>query len=246
MIEAMIFDLDGTLVQTERLKAISYAQAAAELCPHAINEAQVLEAFKEVVGQSRREVALALMERFELERRARDRMDEFGVSAPWQVFVQLRLRIYEAMLADPDIILSNQWPHNIALLHQARVWGCQVGLATMSYCPQVTRILQILGLASAFDFVASRDDVNHGKPNPEIYQLTALELETLPQRCLVIEDSPAGVQAALAAGMHVVAVSTPFTREGLRQVNGLPPKWIVEDPDRLMMVVHEAFQTFSS
>ena len=66
MIQAMIFDLDGMLVQTERLKAISYAQSAVELCPDALTEAQVIEAFKEVVGLSRQEVAVALMERFSL------------------------------------------------------------------------------------------------------------------------------------------------------------------------------------
>ena len=53
MIQAMIFDLDGTLVQTERLKALSYARAAVELCPHDIREIDVVEAFKDVVGLSR-------------------------------------------------------------------------------------------------------------------------------------------------------------------------------------------------
>ncbi len=64
MIRAVIFDLNDTLVQTERLKAISYARAAVELCPHALQESQVVEMFKGVVGRSRREVAIALMEHF--------------------------------------------------------------------------------------------------------------------------------------------------------------------------------------
>ena len=243
MIEAILFDLDGTLVKTEQLKAISYARAAVELCPNTLDEAQVIDAFKQVVGLSRREVAVALMARFDLESRARDRMQEFGTSAPWQVYIQLRLKIYEVMLADPDIIRSNQWSHNVALLHQARIWGCKTGLATMSYCPQVTRILQVLDLTNAFDFVASRDDVNQGKPNPEIYQLLAHELGVLPGRCLVIEDSPVGVEAALTADMNVVAVSTPFTHEGLRHVEGLQSKWIVDDPNGLMKVVQAAFNT---
>lgn len=83
MIRAMIFDLDGTLVQTERLKAISYARSAVELCPHSLTEAEVIEAFKEVVGLSRQEVALGLMARFDLEDAARARMAEFGVETPW-------------------------------------------------------------------------------------------------------------------------------------------------------------------
>ena len=51
MIRAMIFDLGSTLVQTERLKALSYAHAAVELCPHNLTEAELTEAFKEVVGR---------------------------------------------------------------------------------------------------------------------------------------------------------------------------------------------------
>ena len=82
----------------------------------------------------------------------------------------------------------------------------------MSYYKQVRRVLEVLGLADAFDFVASRDDVENGKLDPEIYLLVAREPGVSPADCLVIEDSPAGVKAALAAGMSVAAVSTPFTR----------------------------------
>jgi HAD superfamily hydrolase (TIGR01549 family) len=233
----MIFDLDGTLVQTERLKALSYARAAVELCPRDITEEEVLETFKEVVGLSRREVAQALVGRFDLEEAARRRMAEFGVTTPWQAFVQVRLLIYEDMLADPDVLLNNQWPHNMALLEEARRTQCAVGLATMSYCAQVQRVLKILNLKDSFDFVASRDDVEHGKPDPEIYLLVASELGVSPEECLVIEDSPTGVKAGLAAGMDVVAVSTPFTRQRLRESGLLPPGHIVDDPGALPDVV---------
>lgn len=237
MIRAMIFDLDGTLVQTERLKAQSYARAAVELCPHDIHESDVIEAFKDVVGLSRREVATALVERFDLTQKARKRMVEFGVDTPWQAFVQVRLQIYAQMLADPDVIRKNQWPHNIALLQEAQRANCKVGLATMSYCPQVRRVLEILELTRTFEFVASRDDVENGKPDPEIYLLVAKELGVSPAECLVIEDSPTGVKAALNAGMSVVAVSTPFTQKRLHETALLPAAHIVDDPDMLTSVV---------
>lgn len=237
MIRAMIFDLDGTLVQTERLKALSYARAVVELGPHDVQEDAVLEAFKDVVGLSRREVALMLVERFDLEARAAARMSEFGVDTPWQAFVQIRLRYYEELLADPDILKNNQWPHNVELLRTARRNGCKTGLATMSYCAQVQRVLAILDLSGEFDFVASRDDVEHGKPDPEIYRLVSTELGIPPQECLVIEDSPSGVKAALAAGMWCIAVTTPFTREQLRTAQLLEPRWIVDDPLTLTTVV---------
>jgi len=141
------------------------------------------------------------------------------------------------MLADSDVIRTNQWPHTMALLQEAKKANCKVGLATMSYCPQVRRMLDILDLTSVFKFIASRDDVENGKPDPEIYLLVAKELGVSPSECLVIEDSPTGVKAALNAGMSVVAVSTPFTQKRLHESALLPEAHIVDDPDLLPGVV---------
>lgn len=241
MIQAMIFDLDGTLVKTEWLKALSYAKAAALLNPD-VQEAEVVEAFKAVVGLSRSEVAQYLVERFRLTAAAQARMADYGVETPWQAYIQIRLAIYEEMLTDPRVLLDNQWPHNVALLHEARRMGCKVGLATMSYCPQVQRVLAVLDWQHAFDFVASRDDVEQGKPDPEIYRMVARQLGVDAPHCLVIEDSPTGVKAALAAGMHCIAVTTPFTREAFWRQPLLPPDQIVDDPAQLMAAVDRILQ----
>ncbi len=92
-------------------------------------------------------------------------------------------------------------------------------------------------LDDVFDFVASRDDVENGKPDPEIYLLVADQLGIPPAECLVIEDSPTGFQAALAAGMACIAVSTPFIKQALRANGILDDRWIVDDPDTLFAVV---------
>jgi hypothetical protein len=60
----------------------------------------VVEAFKDLVGLSCQEVAVGLMKRFRLEDAARARMEEFRVDRPWQAYVQIRLGIYEALLAN--------------------------------------------------------------------------------------------------------------------------------------------------
>lgn len=236
MIDAIICDLDGTLVQTERLKAISYARAAVELRPD-LDEARVIEGFKEVVGLSRREVATNLLERFELSSAAEAHMDEFGVSTPWQAYIQIRLGIYEELISDPDVLRDSRWPHTLDLLARSRALNCKIGLATMSRCEQATRVLEALDLTSAFDFVASRDDVNRGKPDPEIYRLVARELGARPDHTLVIEDSVSGVQAALNAGMHVVGIATPFTGRQLHESGLLNENHIVDDPGVLPQVV---------
>lgn len=237
MIRAMIFDLDGTLVQTEKLKALSYAKAAVDLSPDEITEELVVEAFKDVVGLSRREVAQRLVERFHLEGASRARMAEFGVTTPWQAYLQIRLNYYEDMLTDPQLLYKHQWGHNRALLEEAQQQKCLVGLATMSRCKQVQQVLRILDLVDAFDFIATRDDVEKGKPDPEIYRLVASELDVLPANCLTIEDSPTGVKAALEAGMHCVAVTTPFTRARIHASQLLDDRLIVDDPAQLPTVV---------
>jgi beta-phosphoglucomutase len=71
MIRAFVFDLDGTLVETEELKALSYARAATALRPD-LNEGEVIAAFGDLVGLSRQEVAVGLMRRFGLEDAARE------------------------------------------------------------------------------------------------------------------------------------------------------------------------------
>lgn len=242
----MIFDLDGTLLASEQLKARSYARAVVELCPFSITADEVIEYFKEVVGLSRQEVALKLMEHFRLEEAARVRMEEFSVTTPWQAFLQLRLQFYETMLANPETIRTAQWPHNVGLLHEARRSCNYVALATMSHRLQVQRVLSILEIVDYFDFIATRDDVERGKPNPEMYLLVARELNLTPADCLVIEDSPAGVQAALAAGMQVIAVTTPFTRAKFQDGDLLSRCWVVDDPVTLPDVVRQRVALMNS
>lgn len=242
MISAALFDLDGTLLETEELKALSYARAATELRPDAVREADVLAAYTNLVGLSREEVADALMRDFRLEAAARERMEELGEEEPWRAFVRLRLDVYEGLLEEPDLLLGQRYPHNIDLLHELRREGYPTALATMSYRYQVRRVLSVLSLEDAFDVVVTRDDVRRGKPDPEMDLLAAEKLSVPSEEFLVIEDSPAGVEAALAAGMAVVAVATALTRRGLRESGVLAPRWVVEDPRRLPEVVEKRIE----
>ena len=236
MIRAFVFDLDGTLVETERLKALSYARAATELSPD-LNEADVVGAFEDFVGLSRQEVAVGLMRRFHLEDAAREHVQEFGVEKPWQAYVRIRLRIYESLLSDPERVRAVRYPHNLVLLSDVRLQGYLTALATQSHREEALRVLRILGIADEFDVIATREDVEHGKPDPEMHLLVARELGVEPGECLAIEDSPAGIRAALAAGAQAIAVTTDLTRRKFRDSDLLDRSHVVDDPRTLPALV---------
>lgn len=236
MIRAFVFDLDGTLVETEKLKALSYARAAEHLRPD-LDEDEVVAAFEDFVGLSRQEVAVGLMRRFGLEEAARKRMQEFGVEEPWRAYVRIRLRIYESLLSDPERVLAVRYPHNLALLSDVRRQGYPTALATQSHREEALRVLEILGITDQFDAVATREDVEHGKPDPEMHLLVARELGVEPGECLAIEDSPAGIEAALSAGTQAIAVTTDLTRKKFRDTDLLDRSHVVDDPRTLPALV---------
>jgi len=237
MIKAIIFDLDGTLVQTEPLKCLAYARAALELSSDSLSREEVAQACQDLIGVSDAETALTLIQRFRLEDAAQARMAELGVDTSWQAFMEMQMRIYNQMVDDPGVLRREQLPHNIALLHEARQNGYKTALATLSSREQTSRLLGMLGLSGAFDFVATQDDVKRPKPDPEIYQLVAQELTIHPSECLVLEDSPTGVGAALAAGMWCIAVPSSLTSQAVHAAGLLDKRWIVDDPATVKAVV---------
>ncbi|MBM3261900.1 MAG: HAD family phosphatase [candidate division Zixibacteria bacterium] len=237
MITTFLFDLDGTLVQTEILKAISYARAAVQLRPADLTEAEVIAAFGEVVGLSRQDVVKFLMKRFELEESAKSRMVELDDATPEEAYVHLRLHIYEEMLSDHQVLYDHLLPHNTGLLQRVKSQGYRTGLATMSHGKQARRVLDILRIAPHLDEIATRDEVTYGKPNPEIYYLVARRLGVTHEACLVIEDSASGVKAALNAGMGCIAVTTDLTRASVHDSGLLDLRWIVDDPGQVETVV---------
>lgn len=182
------------------------------------------------------------MRRFELEEavreRARGRAGETGEEEePWQALVRIRRGFYEELLKNSDLLLEKRYPHNIEMLRQLRGEGYPTVCATMSHLRQVQRVLSVLNLGDAFDLVVTMDDVERGKPDPEIDLLVAEKMGVSPEEFVVIEDSQAGVGAALAAGMAVVAVPTEITGNGLRNSGILDERWVVEDPETLPDVV---------
>ena len=84
--------------------------------------------------------------------------------------------------------------------------GYSLGLASSSPMAVIDVVVTTLGLTGTFEAVCSAVDEERGKPDPAVFVSAARRLGARPETCVVFEDSPAGVTAALAAGMRVIAV----------------------------------------
>ena len=211
MHQLLAFDLDGTLVQTEALKAQSYGWAAHQLCPD-LDPSAVEDAYGPLVGNSRETISRTLLNQFGLANAALKRNRD---AEPWRTYVGLRLERYRAMLADGELMRANTWPRTVAVLEEAREVARHVALVTTSERWAADAILGALGLAEAFDEIVTADDVERVKPDPAGYRLALARLGVDAKDALALEDSPSGVRAAQAAGMHVLAIPTHYTRDPL-------------------------------
>ena len=239
MIRAIMFDLDGTLVQSEKLKAQSYAIAAQRLLGTSEPDVRAVEAYREIVGAERHVASKYVMEQLDLEPYLHKQMEELGVSSPEEALSALRVAIYSDMVDDPQVFRDNQWPHTVGLLRIARDSFCQTALVTMSQRPEALKVVRALDLESTLDLILTREDVEKPKPDPEIYLLAAKRFNVPPEECLVLEDSPAGARAAVAAGTNVVAVATPFTAAGHQREQVVPEAFVVTELEKLLEVVQQ-------
>lgn len=237
MIQAILFDLDGTLVQSEKLKAESYAIAAQRLQGLAHPDERAVEAYREIVGATREAASLHVMNRLVLKPLLKPLMEEYSAPTPEAVLAAMRGAIYLEVVADPAVLRANQWPHTVGLLRVAKETFCKTGLATMSYRTEALHVLDALDIRQHLDVVLTREDIETPKPAPEIYLKAASRLGVEPGECLVLEDSPIGVRAGLAAGMQVIAIATPFTACGLEEAQLVPERWVVREPETLPSIV---------
>jgi HAD superfamily hydrolase (TIGR01509 family) len=191
-VEAIIFDHDGTLVDTER--------ADLETChllyqEHGVDFSVDYWA-KNIVGyMGGYDLVLDDLTRPNGQRPTRE--------AVWQRFKEL----WEITSANVELM-----PGVATLLPQLHTAGYPMAVATASDRAWVQRWFSRFNLWPYFQAIATGDDVVHNKPAPDVYLFAAAQLGVKPERCLVFEDSLPGLAAAKAAGMTVVAIPTPHTR----------------------------------
>jgi beta-phosphoglucomutase len=181
----VIWDVDGTLVDTADLHYAAWVALAGELHqPFARSD------FAATFGRRNPEII----------------KEVFGASYSEQEIADLGTRkeeLYKAAARKQGVALL---PGARALLEGLHAAGFRQAIGTSAPLANVNLILELTGAAALFDAVASMEDTQRGKPDPQVFQVAADKLGVLPAKCLVLEDAVAGVQAARAGGMKCIAV----------------------------------------
>lgn len=183
-VRAVVFDLDGLLVNTEEL----YPRVGAELLRRR-GKVMTDELLHRMMGRPAR-VSLQIM------------IDEHSLDATVEQLSNETAEMFPAIL-DAHLALMPGVVELLAALEQAEL---PKGVATSSGIQFTRDVLQRVQLTTRFAFLLTSEDVTHGKPAPEIYEKAAARLQVSPREMVVFEDSHNGCRAAVASGAIAIAV----------------------------------------
>jgi HAD superfamily hydrolase (TIGR01509 family) len=183
LIDAIVFDLDGVIVDSEELWDEVRENLARERGGSWSDQAQA-----DMMGMSSTEWSRYMHdviglpeEPEEISREVVERMLERYAE---------RLPLIDGAVAAVERLAAN-WPLAVASSSNRRL---------------IDRVLEVSGLAPCFEVTVSSEEVARGKPAPDVYLEAARRLGVEPTRCVAIEDSASGIRSAHAAGMHVIAI----------------------------------------
>ncbi len=185
MIKAVIFDMDGVLIDSE-IVYLDHMHGKLKLKYPDINRDTLFT----VVGATAKRTMEILSE-------------IIGEDADSQSFQELYAGIWTDCRPDYPSILRKEVPE---LLKEIRRRGYLVALASSTSRAGIEEVLTTCGLKENFNYIVSGEEFKESKPNPEIYLHTAAALQCAPEECLVVEDSTYGIMAAHGAGMTVISL----------------------------------------
>ena len=189
MIDAVIFDLDGLLADTEKLHIAAYKTVFSELGIKLSDEEYADHWIRDGQGTD------AFIEKKNL------RVDSNVVrSEKAIVYKRLVSTSTEPMPGAHELLRSLKGKKIMAL-------------ATSSHPKDANAVLKALRFENFFSYVASKNSIERVKPYPDIFLHVAQEINTPPENCLVIEDAEKGILAADAAGMKSIAVPNKYTMD---------------------------------
>ena len=183
--DAVIFDLDGLLADTEIISLKVYQELLEDFGIPFTEETYS----REYSGHREEENVQRFLDTYDL---------------PWN-FDQTLEKVYEleAQILDKGVNLKKGAKNLLAFLQRE---GIPIALATSSVESRARMILDSNGILSLFDHLVFAKDVKRSKPYPDIFLKACSDLNVLPESCLVLEDSEAGIEAASRAGISVICI----------------------------------------
>lgn len=194
--KAIVFDMDGVLVDSEKI--------------HQRSELKALESFglklevqdlQPYAGASRVAFQKGISERF-------------NVDLDWKAVFKLKDDLFFPMMNDVEAI-----PGVLELIPELKSTGFKLAIATSSQKPNMEFVIDKFNLSPHFDAAVCAADITHSKPHPEIFLKAAERLGVEPAECYAIEDSLNGVRSAKSAGMNVIGLTGTFPRKSLQEAD---------------------------
>ncbi|NJN81010.1 MAG: HAD family hydrolase [Caldilineaceae bacterium] len=189
MINALIFDFDGLILDTETPEFRAWQEVY-----HAYHVALPLETWATCIGAFGGFDPYAYLE------------EQVGQPVDREAIRSTRRARFAELLANESVL-----PGVEQTIAEAKRRGLRLGVASSSDRAWVTGHLDRLGLAHHFTCVRTRDDVQQAKPDPALYLDAASGLGVSPAQAVALEDSPNGILAAKRAGLYCVVVPNPMT-----------------------------------
>ena len=194
MLKAVIFDMDGVIVDSDRmiydLEQVMFKDLGIEV------SAEDHLAF---VGMTAQKFWGAVKERYGLKQPVEELLDDF-VKKTYDYFETCEIEPMEGL---------------VAFIEDLRAHGVKVALASSGEPKRIGLIMKRLGLDEVFSARVTAEDVVHGKPDPEVFLKAAEKLGVAPAECAVIEDAKLGVDAANSAGMFSIGFNAVPGRQDL-------------------------------
>ena len=192
-IKAVIFDMDGLIVDTEIVESRSLELILSE---YGKKPKPFKNGLLHIIGGSGNQSYS-------------DIMKKYNFNEDVDIFKKRKREIFEELLR----VKLEPLPGFTKLITLLKKQGFKIALASNRYEKHIYLILENLGIKNLFDVIVGPSELRRHKPYPDIFLHTANELKVNPYNCVVLEDTDIGVAAAKAAGMKIIAVPNQYTKE---------------------------------
>lgn len=185
IIKGAVFDMDGLMIDTEKLYLLYWKKAAADF-GYDMKDEHVY-----AIRSLARKYSIPMLKSF------------FGEDFPTEEVRARRTELINAHIEKNGIDLKKGL---FELLNWLKDHGVKLAVATATPRERATLYLRKINALDLFDTVVCGDMIANGKPDPDIYLTAARELDLPPEQCAAFEDSPNGIKAAHAAGCHAIMI----------------------------------------